>query len=239
MKVIITGGARGIGAALVAHYAADAANTVVFLDKSAEGVAAALANAPANVSGFVCDTTDAAACTALMERICAEGPADVLVNNAGITQDRTFAKMSAEEWDAVLNVNLKAVFNTTQPVYRAMLERRSGRIVNIASVVGLRGNFGQSNYAASKAGIIGFTKTLALECAAKGVTVNAVAPGFIATEMTRAMPQQAQDAMRAMIPMGRFGTVDDVVNAVAFLTAPASDYITGQTLSVNGGLYFG
>jgi len=163
------------------------------------------------------------------------GKIDLLVNNAGITRDRTFLKMSPEEWREVMEINLNGAFNATRAVLPGMVERRFGRIINIASVVGEAGNFGQTNYAASKAALIGFTRALAKEVASKGVTVNAVAPGFIDTPMTRAMPEAVRDAAVAKIPVGRFGTPDEVAEAIIFLSGAA--YVTGSVLDINGGMH--
>ncbi|MBN2467849.1 MAG: 3-oxoacyl-[acyl-carrier-protein] reductase [Deltaproteobacteria bacterium] len=165
------------------------------------------------------------------------GQIDVLVNNAGITRDNLFLRMKEEEWDTVIGVNLKSVFNCTKAVIRHMSKRRSGRIINISSVVGQIGNAGQANYSASKAGIIGFTKSMAREFGARGITVNAVAPGFIDTEMTRSLPERAREEFLKNIPLGRVGTPEEVAEAVLFLASDASRYITGQVINVNGGIY--
>ena len=165
------------------------------------------------------------------------GRIDILVNNAGITRDNLLVRMKDDEWNAVLNVNLKGAFLCTQAVIRSMSKQRYGRIINIASIVGVMGNAGQANYAASKAGLIGFSKTVAREYAERGVTVNAVAPGFIDTAMTQALPEEARKTLMAQIPMGRLGTVDDVALAVSFLASDDASYMTGQVLHVNGGMY--
>jgi 3-oxoacyl-[acyl-carrier protein] reductase len=162
---------------------------------------------------------------------------DILVNNAGITRDHLVLRMKRDDWDAVLATNLTAAFTCTQAVLKAMVKQRAGRIVNITSVVGQSGNAGQANYAASKAGLIGFTKSLALEVASRGITVNAVAPGLIDTDMTRALPEGAQDGWESRIPLGRLGTPGDVAAAVAFLASDEASYITGHVLAVNGGMY--
>ena len=163
------------------------------------------------------------------------GKIDILVNNAGVTRDRTFRKMSKQEWDQVININLNSVFNTTSAVINHMLEQKSGRIINISSIIGQAGGFGQTNYAASKAGLLGFTKSLALETARNGITVNAICPGFIETEMVAAMPENVKDAIVAKVPVQRLGRTSEIAEAVLFL-AQAS-YITGQEINVNGGLY--
>jgi 3-oxoacyl-[acyl-carrier protein] reductase len=165
------------------------------------------------------------------------GHIDILINNAGITRDGLVLRMSEEDWNLVLDVNLKGAFNCTRAAVRHMAKQRSGRIVNIASVVGLMGNAGQANYAASKAGLIGFTKAVAREFASRGITVNAVAPGYIDTPMTQALPEKAKEELKKLIPLDRLGTPEDVANAVFFLVAGGSDYVTGHVLHVNGGLY--
>jgi acetoacetyl-CoA reductase len=204
---------------------------------AADAVAAEINTAGGQSFAFGCDIGDpsaiAPAVAAVIERL---GKIDVLVNNAGITRDRSLAKMSAEEWDAVLQTNLSSVFHLTGQVLPHMVAARYGRIVNISSVIGLHGNFGQANYAAAKAGIIGFTKSAALELARKGVTVNAIAPGFIETEMIAAMPDEVRNAILAKIPMGRFGRPEEIGQAVAFLIS-SGDYITGQVIAIDGGLY--
>jgi len=161
----------------------------------------------------------------------------VLVNNAGITRDTLLMRMSEDDWDAVIRINLKSVFNCTHAVVRSMVKQREGRIVNVSSVVGLIGNAGQANYAASKAGIIGFTKTVAREVAARGITVNAVAPGFIHTEMTASLPEKVKESFLQQIPLGRVGRPQDVAEAVYWLCSNAASYITGQTIHVNGGMF--
>jgi 3-oxoacyl-[acyl-carrier protein] reductase len=165
------------------------------------------------------------------------GRLDILVNNAGITKDNLLLRMKEEEWDAVININLKGVFLCAKEAVKIMAKQRSGRIVNIASVVAFMGNPGQANYSASKAGIVGLTKTIAKEYAGRGITSNAVAPGFITTAMTDALPEQVKEEMKKAIPLARFGTVDDVTNAVLFFASPSSGYITGQVIHVNGGMY--
>ncbi len=165
------------------------------------------------------------------------GKIDILVNNAGITRDKSFAKMTPEMWNEVLSVNLNGTFNCTKAVIEGMLERKYGRIVNISSVIGRMGNFGQANYAASKAGMIGFTQTLAKEFAGKGITVNAIAPGFIETDMVKSIPNEALGKILAKIPLGRLGKPEEVAGAVAYLVSPEGDYITGQVIDINGGLY--
>ena len=165
------------------------------------------------------------------------GPVSVLVNNAGITRDQLLMRMKDEDWNAIIDTNLTSVYRTSKAVMRGMMKARKGRIVNIASVIGLTGNAGQANYAAAKAGIIAFSKSLAKEIGSRGVTVNVVAPGFIETDMTRALPEAQKDQMQAQIALGRFGAASDIAEAVAFLAGPGAAYITGETLHVNGGMY--
>jgi NAD(P)-dependent dehydrogenase (short-subunit alcohol dehydrogenase family) len=203
----------------------------------ANDVTAEIVAAGGQAFAIGCDVRDPAsidvAVASVVERC---GNVDVLVNNAGITRDRSLAKMSREEWDSVLETNLSSVFHLTARVLPHMVEAHYGRIVNISSVVGLHGNFGQANYAAAKAGIVGFTKTAALELASKGVTVNAIAPGFIATQMIAAMPDDVRDRILAKIPMGRFGQPEEIAQLVAFLVTKG-EYITGQVIAIDGGLY--
>jgi 3-oxoacyl-[acyl-carrier protein] reductase len=187
--------------------------------------------------GVAADVSQADDCKALIavtvekfERV------DILVNNAGITRDNLIMRMKAEEWDDIMNVNLKSVYNMSQAVLRTLLKQRSGRIINITSVVGLMGNAGQANYAASKAGIVGFTKSMAREVASRGITVNAIAPGYIATEMTDAIQESAKEKLFAQIPLGRIGSPEDVAGTVAFLASGQAAYITGQVINVDGGL---
>jgi 3-oxoacyl-[acyl-carrier protein] reductase len=175
--------------------------------------------------------------TALKDIETTEGAPAILVNNAGITRDNLLMRMKNEDWDEIMNVNLGSVFRMSKGVVRGMMKARKGRIVNIASVIGLTGNAGQANYAAAKAGIIAFSKSLAKEIGSRGVTVNVVAPGFIETDMTRALPEAQKDQMQAQIALGRFGSPSDIAEAVAFLAGPAAAYITGETLHVNGGMY--
>jgi 3-oxoacyl-[acyl-carrier protein] reductase len=183
------------------------------------------------------DVTDSAQVAETIAGVEGElGPIDVLVNNAGVTRDGVLVRMGDEDWETVLDTNLRGAFNTTKAVTRGMMKRRSGRIINITSIVGLTGNRGQANYAASKAGLIGFTKSVAKELASRNVLVNAVAPGFIDTDMTRELPEQAREALLAQIPLGRLGAVEDVAGVVAFLASDLAGYITGQVLVVDGGM---
>ncbi len=239
-KALITGAAQGIGktvALLLASEGADVAVSDINMELAAETCLEIekLGRRSVAIEGNVADSNSAEA----MVKEAAEklGGLDILVNNAGITKDSLILRMKEDDWDAVINVNLKGTFNCTKAAVKLMSKQRSGKIVNIASIVGLMGNAGQANYAASKAGVIGLTKTTAREFAARGITVNAVAPGFIETAMTEAIPEKAKQELNAQIPMGRLGLPADVAEAVLFLSGASADYITGQVLSVNGGMY--
>jgi 3-oxoacyl-[acyl-carrier protein] reductase len=237
---IVTGGSRGIGEGIL-HALAKANATVIGTatsQKGAEGISAALHALGAKGAGRVLDVRDPAQCTALVEQVQKEfGAPSILVNNAGITRDNLLARMKDEEWDDILATNLKSVFVLSRAVLRGMMKARAGRIVNITSVVGHMGNPGQANYAAAKAGIVGFTKSLAREVGSRNITVNCVAPGFIETDMTRALPGEQTRKLVENVPLGRLGRVDDVAHAVLFLCGPTAGYITGSTLHVNGGMY--
>ena len=232
---LVTGGGRGIGRAIASALAACGARVaVVDLNRtSAEAVATEIGNA----SGFMCDVTVATDVAALVETVEKDfGSCDILVNNAGITRDNLMLRMKDEDWDAVLSTNLRSAFLTIRAASRGMMKRRWGRIVNMASVVGLMGNKGQTNYAASKAGLVGLTKSVAKELASRNVLCNAIAPGFIETEMTARMTPEARAALQGMIPLERLGTTADVASAVAFLSSDLASYITGQVLVIDGGL---
>ncbi len=235
---LVTGASRGIGAAIADTLAARGA-TVVGTATSEAGAAAIGERLSAwGGAGRMLDVTDAAAVEALVDAIGTEfGPVSILVNNAGITRDNLLMRMKDEDWQAILDTNLTSVYRASKAVMRGMMKARRGRIVNIASVIGVTGNAGQANYAAAKAGIIAFSKSLAKEIGSRGITVNVVAPGFIATDMTRDLPEAAKDAMLGQIALGRLGEPADIARAVAFLAGPSAAYITGETLHVNGGMY--
>ncbi|WP_115047972.1 3-oxoacyl-ACP reductase FabG [Xanthomonas arboricola] len=235
---LVTGASRGIGAAIAVTLAAQGA-TVIGTATSASGAAAIGERLAAQGGhGRELDVTDAAAVDGLIDAIGKEfGPISILVNNAGITRDNLLMRMKDDDWQAIIDTNLTSVFRTSKAVMRGMMKARKGRIVNIASVVGVTGNPGQTNYAAAKAGIIAFSKSLAKEIGSRGVTVNVVAPGFIDTDMTKALPDEARAALLQQIALGHLGQPDDIANAVAFLAGPSAGYITGETLHVNGGMY--
>ena len=239
---LVTGASRGIGQAIAAALAATGA-TVVGTATTAAGAAAISAwfqerSLPGR--GAVYNAGEQAGAAALVADLEAhEGLPTILVNNAGVARDGLLLRMKNEEWDQTININLSAVFRLTKLCLKRMLKERRGRIINISSVIGAIGNPGQAHYAAAKAGLIGFTRSLARELASRNVTVNAVAPGFIETDMTRALSEQHRIAYQGQIPLGRFGTVEDVANTVIFLAGSQAAYLTGQTLHVNGGMYMG
>jgi 3-oxoacyl-[acyl-carrier protein] reductase len=231
---LITGATRGIGRAIALELARQGA-TVVGTATSADGAAAISA---AGLNGRVLEVRDAALCDALIASVQKEfGDIAVLVNNAGVTRDNLALRMKDAEWDEVLETNLKAVFRLSRGVMRGMMKARWGKIINITSVVGAAGNPGQANYAAAKAGIVGMSKSLARELGSRNITVNCVAPGFIDTDMTRALSEAQRSALLAQIPLGRLGQPEDIAAAVAYLASPAADYVTGAVLHVNGGMY--
>jgi 3-oxoacyl-[acyl-carrier protein] reductase len=235
---LVTGASRGIGAA-IADTLAERGATVIGTATSDAGAAAIGERLAASGGhGRKLDVADGEQVEALIEAIGKEfGSVSILVNNAGITRDNLLMRMKDEDWQAILDTNLTSVYRTSKAVMRGMMKARRGRIISIASVIGLTGNAGQSNYAAAKAGIIAFSKSLAKEIGSRGVTVNVVAPGFIETDMTRALPEAQKDQMQAQIALGRFGSASDIAEAVAFLAGPGAAYITGETLHVNGGMY--
>jgi len=237
---VITGASRGIGRSIALALAAEGAKIVaVDVDQAAtEAMVAEVRQLGVEAIAVVGNVTVAADTEKMIDAaVAAFGRVDILVNNAGITRDGLLLRMKEEDWDAVLNVNLKGAFLCTRAVAKVMTKQRFGRIINIASVVGQMGNVGQANYCASKAGLMGLTKSNARELAKRNITVNAVAPGFIATAMTDALPEKVRDELTAQIPLERLGTPEDIANAVVFLAAERSGYVTGQVLAVNGGMY--
>lgn len=232
---VITGGFRGIGMATAKQFA-DAGAKLALLDLDEPGKQAAESELP-GARGFICDVTNQGQVDETVAAITNDmGPIAVLVNNAGVTRDNLLLRMKDEEWDLVLNVNLRGTFNVTRAVVKGMVKQRSGSIINLASVVGVMGNAGQANYAAAKAGIIGFTKAVAKELAPRGIRANAVAPGFINTQMTATLPRKTRDMLMAQIPMARLGQPENVATVIRFLAGPASSYVTGQVLVVDGGM---
>ncbi len=232
----VTGGTRGIGLSIV-RTLHDAGARVALTGRDATRASEVAASVGTRVVGVACDVADARQVdAAIAEAERALGPIDVLVNNAGLTRDNILLRLTEEDWDTVLDANLKGAFHTTKAVIKGMMKRRSGRIINITSIVGLIGNKGQSNYAASKAGLIGFTKSIAKEYASRNVLANCVAPGFIETDMTGALPEEARSSLLQAIALGRLGRAEDVAGAVLFLASDLSAYITGQVLVVDGGM---
>lgn len=237
---LVSGASRGIGRA-IAHELARQGATVIgtaTTEAGAQGITQWLAEGGLKGRGAVLNVSEAASIETLLDDIGkSEGAPTILVNNAGITRDNLLLRMKNEEWDDILSTNLGSVFRLSKGVLRGMMKARRGRIISIASVVGVMGNAGQANYAAAKAGIIGFSKSLAREVGSRGITVNVVAPGFIATDMTAKLPAEQQQQLAQQIALGRLGSVEDIAHAVAFLASPQAGYITGETLHVNGGMY--
>ena len=233
---LVTGSTRGIGRA-IAETLAGAGARVAVVGRDLPRAEAAAAEIGHGSKGFACDVSDTAQVSQLVADVeAAFGTLDILVNNAGLTRDNLIMRLKDDDWDAVIDANLRGAFATIRAASRGMMKRRSGRIINISSVVGVTGNRGQANYAASKAGLIAFTKVIARELATRGVTSNAVAPGFIATDMTDVLPQNVKDEVVKQIPVKRFGMPEDIASAVAFLASAEAGYITGQVLTVDGGL---
>ena len=238
--VLVTGASRGIGNA-IALTLGGAGATVIGTATSEEGadnISKIFSESDILGKGMKLNVTDNDQITSVLKAVTDEyGAVDVLINNAGITRDNILVRMKEEEWDDIINTNLSSVYRMSKAVLRGMIKKRSGRIISITSVVGSMGNAGQSNYAAAKAGIMGFTKSLAREVGVRGITVNAIAPGFIETDMTDSLPEDQKAVLASQIPMGRLGTVDEVAQAVLFLASDSGAYITAQTLHVNGGMY--
>ncbi|MFY0601143.1 MAG: 3-oxoacyl-[acyl-carrier-protein] reductase [Cyclobacteriaceae bacterium] len=237
---LITGASKGIGRSVAIKYAQEGANvafTYLSSVEKGEALASELEAFGIKAKGYRSDASDFAAATTLIESVVADfGSLDILINNAGITRDNLLMRMSEEMWDEIMQVNLKSCFNTVKASARTFMKQRSGSIINMSSVVGVKGNAGQSNYAASKAGIIGFTKSIALELGSRGIRCNAVAPGFIETEMTDALDEKVVQSWRDAIPLKRGGQPEDVANACVFLGSEMSAYISGQTIQVDGGM---
>ena len=237
---LVTGATRGIGRAIAQELGRQGASVVgtATTEAGAAEIGNALSQAGIKGAGMALNVRDAAGCDALVESVQKQhGDILILVNNAGITRDNLALRMKDAEWDEVMDTNLKAVFRLSRAVMRGMMKARWGRIINITSVVGASGNPGQANYAAAKAGVVGMAKSLARELGSRSITVNCVAPGFIDTDMTRALPEAQRSALLGQIPLGRFGAPEDIAAAVAYLAAPAAGYVTGCVLHVNGGMY--
>lgn len=237
---LVTGASRGIGREIAITLAKEGAMVIINYNGSAsraEEVKNTIEAAGGQAAVYQCNVSDFTACETMVKDIVKEyGHVDILVNNAGITRDNLIMKMKEEDFDAVIDINLKGTFNTIRHLSRQMLKQRSGKIINISSISGILGNAGQANYAASKAGVIGLTKTMARELCSRGITVNAVAPGFVDTEMTEVLSDEVKEAACKQIPLGRFGKPSDIANMVAYLASDKADYITGQIISVDGGM---
>ena len=238
--VLVTGATRGIGKAIALTLGGSGATVIgtATSDVGADNISKMLVDNEISGKGIVLDVRDNDQISSLGESIKKDyGSIDILVNNAGITRDNILLRMKEDEWEDIINTNLTSIFKMSKSVLRGMIKQRSGRIISITSVVGAMGNAGQSNYAAAKAGIIGFTKSLAREVGVRGITVNAIAPGFIETDMTSSLPDNQKEALASQIPMGRLGTADEIAQVALFLASDGGSYITGQTLHVNGGMY--
>lgn len=239
---LVSGASRGIGKAIALELGRQGATVVgtATSESGSDSITNYMKNNNINGKGYVMDVTIQGSIDTALEQIEEDfGSPLILVNNAGITRDNLLMRMKDDEWQDIINTNLSSTYRLTKACLRPMMKARSGRIINIASVVATMGNAGQTNYAAAKAGMIGFTKSLAREVGARGITVNAVAPGFIDTDMTRALPEEHKEALLKQIPLNRLGQPEEIANAVAFLASPAAAYITGETLHVNGGMYMG
>ena len=238
--VLVTGASRGIGRAAARALAAEGRRVVgtATTPAGADSIREALAGFPRPGRGAVLDVGDQGSVDALFADLASDGDVPgVLVNNAGIARDGLLARMKPDTWDEVISVNLGGIYRMCRATVRPMMRARAGRIINVTSVVGMIGNAGQANYAAAKAGVAGFSKSLAREVAARGITVNTVAPGFIDTDMTRALPDEQRERLRSEIPLGRFGGAEEVASVIAFLASPGAAYLTGETIHVNGGMY--
>ena len=238
--VLVTGASRGIGRAIALTLGGTGATVIgtATSKEGAENISKIFSESDILGKGMKLNVTDNDQITSVLKAVSDEyGAVDVLINNAGITRDNILVRMKEEEWDDIINTNLSSVYRMSKSVLRGMIKKRSGRIISITSVVGAMGNAGQSNYSAAKAGIMGFTKSLAREVGVRGITVNAIAPGFIETDMTDSLPEDQKAVLASQIPMGRLGTVDEVAQAVLFLASDSGSYITAQTLHVNGGMY--
>ncbi len=237
---LVTGASRGIGHAIALALGAEQATVIgtATSEAGATRIAEALAEADLKGTGMVLDVGDADSVAACVKRVTDEyGAPDILVNNAGITRDNLLMMMKDDQWNDIINTNLTSVYRMSKAVLRPMMKKRAGRIINISSVVGATGNPGQTNYAAAKAGLVGFGKSLAREIGSRGITVNTVAPGFIDTDMTRELGEEQREALAKQIPLGRLGAVEEIAAAVVFLASPSAGYITGETIHVNGGMF--
>jgi 3-oxoacyl-[acyl-carrier protein] reductase len=238
--VLVTGATRGIGKAIALILGGSGATVIgtATSEVGAASISKMLVENKISGKGIILDVTDSDQISSISESIKKDfGSIDILVNNAGITRDNILLRMKEDEWEDIINTNLSSIYKMSKSVLRGMIKQRSGRIISITSVVGAMGNAGQSNYGAAKAGIIGFTKSLAREVGVRGITVNAIAPGFIETDMTNSLPDEQKEALSSQIPMGRLGTAEEIAHAVLFLAGDGGSYITGQTLHVNGGMY--